>query len=291
MAIQLPPNSTGVVLDTRPENNKERQVVSIGDPVRTQPTRRPNSGRVLYVNDFRSLNSSMWNDGVGSASRDTDIWFAGNPTLRLDPQGQSAAGVTNPGRTANVSGVVVKQRIHDGFRQKYGVEAWFRMTSTNLTLNTFFSLSIYNRDGAQAYHGRVWLDPNGNNQPMVARILDGTATATASGGPGGTTAVYTPVVTSVSQNGAGSHMFYPASGRVDRAGGWHYVKMVVDFAALKYVSIQLDGEAVTDLSGYNMDVTTTTGFAGMHHSFELCASTTSRPRWVNIAHMVGTVED
>jgi hypothetical protein len=243
------------------------------------------------VNNFRSLNSSMWNDGVGSASRDTDIWFGDAPTLRLDPQGQTASG-SNPGRTAATTGVVVKQRIHDGFRQKYGVEAWFRMTSTNLTSNTFFSMSIYNRNGTtSAYHARVWLDPNGNNQPLVARILDGAATATASGTNPASAATYTAVTTSVLQNGAGTHTFYPASGRVDRAGGWHYVKMVVDFAALKYVSLQLDGEAVTDLSAYNMDVTDSTGFAGMHHSFELSATTSTRPRWVNIAHMVGTVED
>jgi hypothetical protein len=213
------------------------------------------------------------------------------PSLRLDPQGQSTTG-TNPGRTANTSGVVVKRRIHDGFRQRYGVEAWFRFTSTNLTSNTFFSMSIYNRDGTtSAYHARLWFDPNGNNVPLVCRILDGSATAAGGGTNPASTAVYTPVATSVSQNGAGSHMFYPASGRMDRAGGWHYAKMVVDFSTLKYVSLQIDGETITDLSAYNMDITDSTGFAGMHHSFELSATTTTRPRWVNVAHMIGTVED
>lgn len=290
MAVRLPPNSTGQTLDTRLEASRERQVVSVGDPPRSQPTRSPHSGRVLYVEDFRSPAVGIWNDGVGSASRDTDIMFGGLPTLRLDPQGQSTPN-TNPARTAATAGVVVKRRIHDGFRERYGVECWFRFTSTNLTSNTYFSMSIYNRNGTQAVHSRVWLDPNGNNQPLVARILDGAATAAVSGTTATGAATYTAVLTSVLQNGAGSHTFYPASGRVDRAGGWHYVKMVTDFATQKYVSLQVDGEDIVDLSGYSMDVTDSTGFAGMHHSFELSASTTTRPRWVNVAHVVGTVED
>jgi hypothetical protein len=248
---------------------------------------RSTTGRALYVEDFAAVQPGMWNDGVGSASRDCNIMFNGRPTLKLDPQGQVASGATNPGRTAATSGVVVKRRIHDGFRHKFGIEFWFRMSSTNLTAGTaFFSASIYNRDGTNAWHSRVYFNPNGNNQPMLAQILDGAATAAASGTP-----VYTTVATSVLQNGAGSHTYNPAGGGLDRAGGWHWCKLVADFTTKKYVSLQFDGETVVDLSAYSMDQTATTGFAGMHHSFEFSASTSTRPRYVHLANLVGTVED
>lgn len=250
------------------------------------PPQRNVSGRVLYVEDFAPIQPGIWNDGVGSASRDCDIMFSGKPSLRLDPQGQINGSATNPGRTAATSGVIVKRRLHDGYRHRFGLEFWFRMSSLNLTSNAFFSMSMYNRDGTNAHHARVWFDPNGNNQPMIAKILDGAATAAAGG-----TATYPAAVTSVVQNGAGSHSFEPKSGRLDRAGGWHWAKLVVDFRTKKYVSLQFDGEAGADLSSYDMDTTSSAGFAGMHHSFEFSSSTSTQPRFVNIANMVGTVED
>lgn len=287
--IQLPPNSTGSFIDTRTEAGKERQIIGVGEPVRSAPTRATGQ-RILYVEDFCAVQPGLWNDGVGWAGSDFDITFNGKPTLRIDTGGNSNGGATSPSRTAITSGVVVKRRIHDGYRHRFGMEFWFRMTSLNLTSNTLFSASIYNRDGASAHHGRVWLDPNGNNQPLVARILDGAATNTLSGTNGASAAVYTVASTSVSQNGAGSHTYDVPSGRLDRAGGWHWCKLVVDFTSLKYVSIQLDGETAVDLSAYNLDVTTTSGFAGMHHSFEFSASTSTR-RYVNVANVIGTVED
>jgi len=252
---------------------------------------RDRRGELLYVEDFSGVQPGVWNDGLGSASRDCDIMFNGKPTLRLDPQGQTNGSATNPGRTANTGGVVVKRRLHDGFRHQFGMEFWFRFSSINLTSNTIFSASIYNRDGTNAYHGRLWLNPNGNNQPMLVQLLDGAATNTASGTNPSSAATYTTVVTSVLQNGAGSHTFEPKSGRLDRAGGWHWCKLVVDMATKKYVSVQVDGEAVVDCSSYLLDTTTSSGFAGMHHSFEFSASTSTAPRFVSIANMVGTVED
>lgn len=249
------------------------------------PPQRTSKGSLLYVEDFSAVMPGVWNDGLGTASRDCDIMFNGKPTLRLDPQGQVNSGATSPGRTAATSGVVVKRRIHDGYRGRFGVEAWFRMSSLNLTSNAFFSMSIYNRNGTNAHHARIWFDPNGNNQPMIAKLLDGAATSAAGG-----TATWTTAVTSVVQNGAGSHTFEPKSGRLDRAGGWHWAKLVVDFRTLKYVSLQFDGESVTDLSAYDMDVSSSAGFAGMHHSFEFSASSATSPRFVNVANMVGTAE-
>lgn len=289
MTIQLPPNSSGTVLDTRTYNGADRQIVAVGEPFRPAPT-RATGRRILYVEDFCAVMPGMWNDGVGWAARDTDILLNGKPTLRLDPNGQTNGSAVNPGRTAITTGVIVKRRIIDGYRHRFGLEAWFRMTSLNLTTNALFSMSVYNRNGTSAHHGRVWLDPNGNNQPMVARILDGAATAVGGGTNASAAATYTAVSTSTIQNGAGSHTYDVPSGRLDRAGGWHWVKLVVDFTTLKYVSIQIDGENAVDLSAYSLDVTDSTGFAGMHHSFEFSASTSTR-RFVNIANVIGTVED
>lgn len=288
--VQLPLNSTGAIVDTRTTPaGKERELVGVVEPLRPAPT-RSSTGQVLYVEDFRAVEPGMWNDGVGWSARDCDIMLNGRPTLRLDTGGNSNGGPANPGRTAITTGVVTKRRIHDGYRHRFGMEFWFRMTSLNLTSNVLFSASIYNRNGTQAHHGRVWLDPNGNNVPMVARILDGAASNALSGTVGAGTAVYTAAVTSVNQNGAGTHTWDVPSGRLDRAGGWHWCKLVVDFVTLRYVSIQLDGEAPVDLSGYLLDITDTTGFAGMHHSFEFSASTGTR-RFVNVANVIGTLED
>lgn len=287
--MTTPASQRSFVLETRADNGGDRQVVAVGEPVRSVATRAV-GGRLLYVEDFCGVQPGMWNDAVGNASRDCDIMFNGRPTLRLDTAGQANGGAVSPGRTTATSGVVVKRRLHDGFRHRFGMEFWFRMTSLNLTTNTFFSFSMYNRDGTNAQHARVWLDPNGNNVPLVARILDGAATNTLSGTNPASTAVYAVAVTSVNQNGAGSHTYDVPSGRLDRAGGWHWVKMVVDFATLKYVSLQLDGEPVTDLSAYSLDTTTSVGMAGMHHSLELSATTSTR-RFVNVANVVGTVED
>jgi hypothetical protein len=209
------------------------------------------------------------------------MWFAGYPTAKLDTCGQTTSAATNPGRTAATAGVVFKRRIQDNFSGVFGLEAWFRFSSTNNTTASYLSMSVYNRDGANAYHSRVWLDPAGNNTPMHGRILDGVASA-------GGTATYADVVTSGNQNGAGSHMYdlTATGGRGDKAGGWHYVKLVTDFKAKKYVSLKLDGEPTVDLSSYSMDATATTGAAMMHFSFEYSATTASR-RYVHIAQVKG----
>lgn len=288
MTIELPPNGTGTILETRTISGRDRQLIGVAEPIREVPT-RGTGGRVVYVEDFRQTRPGIWNDGVGYGMSDCDVMFNGLPSLRIDTGAQSNGGATNPGRTAITTGAVYKRRILSNFNEKWGVEGWFRLTSLNLTSNSLISMSIYNRDGNNAYHGRVWLDPNGNNQPMHGRILDGAATNALSGTVGSGTAVYADVVTSTSQNGGGTHNYEPKTGRLDLAGGWHYVKMVVDFSTLKYVSLQLDSTAV-DISGYDMDVTASTGYAGMHHSWEFSASTTTR-RFINIAHMVGTLED
>lgn len=359
----------------------------------------PLYSNVIDVEDFRNPIPGVWNDGAGSATRDTQISLGGLPTLRIDTQGQSSSpaspappvqnnvavivgggnfvsntyfwkvsGVTlhgeglpsneksaavgangqvviswsaidgytgyniyrgtssnaetlvatvsgntttsytdfgatagaqaplatttaiNPSRTALTTGVVVKRRIHDNFSDTFGLEMWFRLTSSNNTTNIYPVMSIYNRDGVQAYHGRLWLRPQGNNLPIDILILDGAVTAASNAtGPGGSAAVWRKVGTSINQNSSGSHLYEPSSGRMDRAGGWHWAKLVVNFSTLNYVSCQIDGEPVVNLSSYALDVTTTSGFAGMHLSFEYSAST-STPRYMHTAKWMITKE-
>jgi len=354
------------------------------------------TGEVLFVEDFRSPVTGVWNDGLGSATRDTTMMFGGLPSLKLNAQGQSGSantvsaptslGVTAvgsggtfaantyfwkvtahnnvgetvgsnevsvaiasngsanlswtgstgaalykiyrstttntellvgssattaftdtgtaggaaipvanttacPGRTAATAGVVAKRRVLDGYTGKFGIEGWFRLTSTNLTSNVYPVLALYNRDGTSAWHTRVWLNPMGNNTPMQAWILNGAATAASNGGSPltGTGAVWTSVATSTTQNGGGSHTYFPKTGGLDKAGGWHHVKLIVDMAAKMYVGIQLDGTTYVDLSAFAMDQTTSAGAAMMHFSMEFMA-TTSTARFMHWNRLIGTSE-
>lgn len=196
----------------------------------------------------------------------------------------------NPGRTAVTGGVVVKRRIHDNFTDRFGMEFWFRLTSTNNTSGAFPTLSIYNRDGVSAWHGRIWLRPQGNNLPIDLMILDGDQTALVNATVlTGSGAAWRNVQTSLNQNSSGTHIYEPSTGRMDRAGGWHWCKLVVDFSTSKYVYAQIDGQPVVDLSAYALDKTTTAGFAGMHFSAEYCAST-STARYMHTSKWILTKE-
>lgn len=293
MTIKLPGNGSGTELETRTVAGRDRQMVGIAEPLRSLPARDAATGRVVYEEDFTGVTPGLWNDGLGFIGIDHDIPFNSKASCRLDTGGQSSGVISDPGRTANVSGVVAKRRIHENFTDRWGMAMWFKFTGLNNTSNTKLSMSMYNRTGAQAKHFRVWLDPNGNNVPMHGRILDGAASAAANGGTPttGLTAVYADAVTSALQFGAGSHTYDPLSGRLDRAGGWHFVKMVVDFATGHYVSLQVDSMKVdVSIAATMWDITDTTGFGGMHHSIEYSGGTTTR-RFVNIAHIVGTLED
>lgn len=203
----------------------------------------------------------------------------------------TTATTKSPSRTAATSGVVAKRRIIDGFTGKFGVECWFRFTSTGWSNDAYPILALYNRDGTSAWHGRVWLNPMGNNTPMQAWILDGALTAQVNGASPltGSAVGWRSVATSVLQNGTGQHSYVPSTGSQDRAGGWHYCKLVMDMANKKYVELQLDGSGVIDLSAYSMDQTTSAGAPMMHFSVE-AASATSSLHYMHIARVIGTVE-
>jgi hypothetical protein len=166
-------------------------------------------------------------------------------------------------------------------------------------------MSVYNRTGTDttndptgnntAWHSRLFLNQSGNNVDLQAYILDGTATNIQNGGSGsggaglnGSLATYTQVDIAHLQGAAGSHTFDPtvANGRLDRAGGWHYAYLATDLNAKKYVSCKIDGNPPVDLSAYNMDATTTSGFGGMHFSFEYSRNTSTRS-FMNIAAVTG----
>lgn len=303
-AIRLPANGGGTTVETRDApDGRARQLVSVVDPMRPLGDRAM-SGVPVFVDSFDDILPRIWNDGRGFIEIDDDIVAPVGSALRLETNSQNAGATSNPGRTAVTSGVIAKMRIHDNLAGRWGLSMWFRLTGLNNTSNSKLSMSIYNRTGIdttqtppdipsqEARHFRVWLDPNGNNQSMVARILDGAATAAANSGdptsPSGT-AVYTAAATSWNQNGGGSHLYDVPSRRLDRVGGWHWVKMVVDFSTGRYVSLQLDS-MIADISEYEQDVTTSTGFAGMHLSTEYHGNTATN-RYVHIAGFRATLED
>ncbi len=230
------------------------------------------------MEDFRHPQMGMFNDGVGSVHRDNEITFNGFPSARLDAQGNFITGA-NPGTTGpNLGGVVFKRRISDstltaGPGGVFGLEFWLRFTSSNLIVNgnELFSCSIYNRDGANGYFGRVWLN---------------TASATVSlqrltGGSWVQFNTYT-----VSDQ---SHTYHLDLGSSDTAGQWHYCKLIVDMVNKKYVSFQFNNQ----LSTFSDPIITTadTGPQALHFSFEQGqANSSTTRRYVNIAHVVGTVE-
>lgn len=374
--------------------NPAQMVPSLG----SLGSRSLRTSRLIDLEDFRNPTPGMWNDGVGGATRDTEISLGSMPCFRLDTQGVTAtpqnptttalqavsavvgggtfaantyfwyvAGITpvgegargtersqaiaagghavliwtdidgysgyriyrgtssgaetlvatvgkvstytdtgtaadgvtsplttstaiNPSRTAITTGVVAKRRIHDGFLGTFGVETWFRFTSTNNTSNVLPVLSVYNRDGASAWHGRLWLKVQGNNLPIDACILDGAASAAANADAlNGAGAIWRKVDESRLQNGGGTHLYEPGAGRMDRAGGWHWCRLVVDFATKTYVSVQIDGNAAIDLTAYVLDQTTTSGFAGWHSSFEY-AGLTSSARYMHLSRFAITEE-
>lgn len=302
MSIFLP---DGTVVESREIEGAQRQVLAVGEPLRPLPDLF-SPGRVVWADDPYAKLPPIWNDGRGGIRRDFDILAPGGiPSIRLSTHGVSAGTTPNPGRTANISGVVAKMRIHNSFSGVWGICCLFRLTSLNNTSNAMLTLSLYNRTGVdtvqtpplpsqQARHFRLWLDPNGNNQSMVGRILDGAATAAANAGnptSPSAPAVYTDVVTSWNQNGGGSHTYDPATGRLDRVGGWHQAELWVNFSTGDYVRVRLDSWVVDFEPGqYVWDVTDSSGMAGFHHSVEYHGNTTT-PRFVNIAALRVMVGD
>ncbi len=240
------------------------------------PSRTAGYGRLLFVEDFRHPQNGMHNDGVGSAHRDNEITFNGLPSVRLDPQGNIQTG-TNPGLTGpNQTAVVFKRRISDTNYTTnpggiFGLEFWIRFTSNGWIVNgnSLFSCSIYNRDGATGHFARIWTNTAGST--LSLQKLTGGAWVQFNTIP-------------ISDN---LHPYQLDSGSTDVAGQWHYAKLVVDMVNNKYVSFQFDQQ--TNSFTDPIILTPDTGPQALHFSFEVGSLSAVR-RYLNIAHVVGTVE-
>jgi hypothetical protein len=239
---------------------------------------------ILGSVDMSGIMPDMYNDGAGTAFRDTDIMFNGKHTYRISPQ-QTTTARTNPGRTADTLGCVCKFRRNNlvgtnGIPSSvFGWEQWIRLTSNNnFSSNVNISASIYNRDGTNLWIGRFWL--NTAVTPVTLNIL-------ANGG------TYTQVGT---YNIADGGTYQPENGLFDRAGAWNYVKLVVDMYNKVYKSLQFnenfyDLTNTAVLSNNALDTTADAGTRTLHFSTEFAQQTSpSTERFINIAQPVATFE-
>lgn len=241
-------------------------------PARNAPA-RVTGGQILFQEDFARSPLGMFNDGCGSASIDHDVMFNGRPTVRLDPQGNISSGTT-PSTSPLTTGVVFKRRISDGFSGNFGVECWLRWTSANQTNNVFTTVSLYNRDGTSAWLSRLWIDTTTGSDQATLSYLNNAGTYTILG--------------TISNQSFTQHQWDPVNGSWDRAGVWHYAKVITDFKNKNYVSIQFDDQ-VFPLPGTGVYQLASTGAKVMHFSIDYSQKTATR-RFINVANVVGTEE-
>ena len=243
-------------------------------------TRDPlTSGRVIFVENFKSSSMSMHNDGAGLAYRDTVVMFNGYPTAKLDTNGASigSPGNNTPGTTPNTGGVVFKHRVGNlANTKKIGFEHWWYPSSANQA-QAVYSTSIYIRDGVNIYIGRLFLDTQSGSAPLVIRFLNSSGT-------------YTPVTPNPLTNPA-FHTYDPGGAASnDRAGQWNYVKFIIDLTVKQYVSaFYNDQDFTTQIAGQATYQTADTGPPVLHTSLEYAAETATR-RFVRVAHIVVTDE-
>ncbi len=242
------------------------------------PSRSAAYGRLLFVEDFRHPQNGMYNDGAGAAHRDNEVTFNGLASVRLDPLGNiQTGGGSNPGLTGpNTTAVVFKRRISDtNFTTNpggvFGLEFWMRFTSNGWIVNgnSLFSCSIYNRDGATGHFGRIWLNTAGSTLSLQKLT-------------GGAWVQFNTIPV-----GDSNHPYQLDTGNTDVAGQWHFCKLVVDMVSNKYVSFQFDQQLNTFSDAIIQ--TADTGPQALHFSFEVGGLSATR-RYLNIAHVVGTVE-
>lgn len=254
-----------------------------GTPVRVQP--EPvfdvstifNPGVILFEEPCGYPNSNprvpfmgAWNDGAGSASLDWEVPFNGKPSVRLDPQGNVTSGTTDPTSSPLTTGVVWKRRLQ--FADHYGVygtECWIRWSSTNLSTNNYTVVNCYNRDGTNGHYGRLWIDTTVD--PVSLKYLDSTGAYVQAG----TCNINVP-----------NHMYELLSARIDQAGQWSFVRLVVNFTLWQYVGFQFN-DVWYDLSGIAIRTISSTGARAMHFGVDLVAKNATVPRYINVAELRG----
>ena len=229
---------------------------------------RNNPGQILFCSpnpDDASL--SGWNDGIGEAAIDYNLLFDGHPTIRLDPQGNTASGST-PGTSPLTTGVVYKVRLQFPLAHVYSNEFWLRWSSHNNGSNTFTVADHYNRDGVNAWLGRIWLD--NTQDPINCMYLDSAGNyvqfATLNSFPA-------------------THMYDPPNGSLDEAGQWTFVRVWVDFTNKKYVGVQVN-DNYYDLSAQSIFQLGSTGARAMHFGVSYAQKTSTR-RYAHIAKHIG----
>jgi len=239
---------------------------------------RVGARQVLFHHDFSRLNPSMYNDAAGGAWRDNDVTFMGRPTARLDPMGINDSA-TQSGAPLDTSGVIYKIRLASpqtgAGAGVYGFEGWMRFTSNGCDTDIYPSVALYYRDGTNAYHSKVWIDTVTDS---ASKLVDLKYFNSA-----GTFTQFGQYLYQVS-----GHAYNPFAKLYDKAGGWHYFRLVTDMGTLKYTSFQFN-EVTYDLSANSIRTSASTSQTMLHFSVEMNQHTSSR-RWINIADLVGTRE-
>ena len=254
---------------------------AIGQPIRVQnemnfdSSSLTNPGTILFVEprDNEAM-LGAWNDGIGSASIDAEIPFNGRSSVRLEMQGKVASLASGePGTSPLTTGVVWKRRLQFAVNGIYSVESWLRWTSVNNTSSTYTVMDHYNRDGTNAYLGRIWIDISQN--PVQLKYLN------AFGATGFT---YTQFGTC--QIAPATHMYGFDSGRLDKAGQWSFGRLVVDFTNKLYVGFQFN-DIWFDLSGITIRTISSVGAQAMHYGLSYAATTSTRPRYMHASYLLG----
>ena len=209
--------------------------------------------------------------------------------------GSAVMAVNNPNPNATgsplTSGVVLKRRIDDQFSGRFGHEVWYRPTSksSSTSFTSVFAVSLYNRDGQNYWAARfmpqlaIGMNPGTwNNDNQLHWFLTGTST-------GGF--IWQPLGFAT-RSGYSQHSWDPVSGSWDRAGGWNYCKIVADFAAKQYVSVQVNEAIYTSgVAGTALyEGVSDTGAKMMHFSVELAQAQSATRRFWNVAKYTGTME-
>jgi hypothetical protein len=230
----------------------------------------------------------------------------------------------SPSSNPDTTGVVYKRRLIDDFSNTYGMESWVRWTQPSAASSNqaggqagqgegCFTMANYNRDGSNYYCTRVMVQ---TNVPMV----DNHPYSPAGVGPNGVTAVgasggqsmdngilwlctsgsitgayvqyWTPLGI-ISRQSFDQHTWDPRNDAWDRAGCWHYFKLITNFATQTMVSVQMN-DLVFPLN-LPMPSVASTGAKVMHFSMEwnqhhVLGISTDPRMFINIGPVVGTFE-
>lgn len=260
------------------------------------PTSDGNSYVLSYASSVTSGGSGAW---VVTFSGVNVVNLPGTPATSVTTANIASAvmAVNNPNPNATgsplTSGVVLKRRIDDQFSGRFGNEVWFRPTSKSSasSFTSVFSVSLYNRDGASFWAARwmpqvaIGMFPSGgvwNNDNQLHWFLTGTSGGGFTWQPLGF----------ATRSAYSQHSWDPVAGSWDRAGGWNYCKIVADFAAKQYVSIQVNEALYTaGVAGTALyQGTGDTGAKMMHFSVELAQAQSATRRFWNVGKYTGTME-